>query len=481
MVATIMMIMNSRDRRNREKLRNAVLRRLNTGCHGGRWRFEQMGYHGRQVGEDLGTGRQAACRVGFFALAGQDQVGHAAADEASLQVAQRVADRGHAFQAGVIALRDFMEHARFRFAAIAIVGAGVRAKEDGVDIGAHLLRQGMHLLVDRVEHRHVEIFARDTRLVRGDHHAIASLVQAGDRFERAGNRQPFGGRFDEVRRVMVDDAVAVENNQFHRRSSHYAASLEMSATRFIMPCSDDSRARRLLRRATSSAITITSLKKPSTSSRSWARVCRVPAKSPLANAASTSGCTRETAAASFFSASSCSSATFTPPAATWLTASSFFFRIFVMRLLAAASEALSGKAANAWTASRRCTISSRRSGFCATTASISFGEKPRSRRMPRKRSSIKAVTSATGSLKPATVANCAAASASKPLIDKGRRFSSSIRSTPSAWRRSANGSLSPVGARPIAQMPTRVSSLSASATAVPVAVVGRLSPAKRGW
>src|SRR5450830_9389 len=481
MVATIMMVMNSRDRRNREILRNAVLRKVDTECHGGRWRLEQVADHGSQVGEDLGAGRQATRFVGFFALARQDQVGHAAADETCLQVAQRIANGGHAFQAGVVALRDFMEHARFRLAAIAIVRARVRAEEDGVDIGAHLLRQGVHLLMDRVQHRHVEVFARDARLVRGDDDAIASLVQAGDRFERTGDRQPFGRRLDEVRRVMINDAVAVEDNQFQRRRAHYAASLEMSATRFIMPCSDDSKARRLLRRATSSAITITSLKKPSTSSRSCASVCRVLVKSPLAKAASTSGCTRETAAASVFSASSCSSATLTPLSATSLSASSFFFRMLVMRLLAPASEALSGSAANACTASRRCTMSSRRSGFCATTASISFGEKPRSRRMPRRRSSMKVVTSATGSLKPGMAANCAAASASKPWIDNGKRFSSNMRSTPSAWRRSANGSLSPVGARPMAQMPTRVSSLSARATAVPVAVDGRLSPAKRGW
>ena len=39
---------------------------------------------------------------------------------------------------------------------------------------------------------HVEQFARDARLVRRDHHAVAGLVQAGDRFERAGNRNPLG-------------------------------------------------------------------------------------------------------------------------------------------------------------------------------------------------------------------------------------------------------------------------------------------------
>jgi hypothetical protein len=108
------------------------------------------------------------------------------------------------------------------------------------------------------------------------------------------------------------------------------------------------------------------------------------------------------------------------------------------------------------------------------------GEKPRSRRMPRRRSSMKAA------LRPRVLeaghgGELRAASASRPEIDSGRRFSISMRSTPSAWRRSANGSLSPVGCRPMAQMPTRVSSLSASATAVPVTVDGRASPAKRGW
>jgi hypothetical protein len=51
---------------------------------------------------------------------------------------------------------------------------------------------------------------------------------------------------------------------------------------------------------------------------------------------------------------------------------------------------------------------------------------------------------------------------------------------PSAWRRSANGSLSPVGSWPMANRPASVSSLSASATTTPTSLRGSASPAKRG-
>jgi hypothetical protein len=212
------------------------------------WRrcLEEGIHHRGQVGEDLGAGRQAAGLVGLLALAGQDQVGHAAADEAGLQVAQRVADRRHALQAELEALADLLEHAGFRLAAVAVVDRRVRAEEDRVDVGADQLRLRVHLLVDRVQGRHVEQFARDARLVRRDHHAVAGLVQARDRFERAGDRNPLGRRLDEIRGVVVDDAVAVEDDQLHG-ALPYAASFEMSATRFIMRCRMDSRARRLLR------------------------------------------------------------------------------------------------------------------------------------------------------------------------------------------------------------------------------------------
>ncbi|MNN45165.1 hypothetical protein D3C81_1594850 [compost metagenome] len=77
-------------------------------------------------------------------------------------------------------------------------------------------------------------------------------------------------------------------------------------------------------------------------------------------------------------------------------------------------------------------------------------------------------------------ANACSVSASRVSSGTASGRSISMRRMPSAWRRSANGSLSPVGWRPMPQMPTSVSSLSASATAVLTAPSGSASPAKRG-
>src|SRR5690606_33387435 len=97
--------------------------------------------------------------------------------------------------------------------------------------------------------------ACQTRLVGCQYHPPARLGQAGDGFQTAGQRLPFVRAFDECGAVIVNDAVPVENDKFQ------AASLEMSATWFIMPCRRASKARRLVRTAGSSAMTMTSLKK----------------------------------------------------------------------------------------------------------------------------------------------------------------------------------------------------------------------------
>jgi len=66
-------------------------------------------------------------------------------------------------------------------------------------------------------------------------------------------------------------------------------------------------------------------------------------------------------------------------------------------------------------------------------------------------------------------------------VERGRLgFSESMRSAPSAARRRPKGSLSPVGCWPTPQIPTRVSSLSASATAMLTSPDGSWSPANRG-
>ena len=59
-------------------------------------------------------------------------------------------------------------------------------------------------------------------------------------------------------------------------------------------------------------------------------------------------------------------------------------------------------------------------------------------------------------------------------------FSIIIRIKPIAARRNANGSLSPLGAWLIPKIPTKVSILSAIATAQPMLPSGKVSPAKRG-
>ena len=66
------------------------------------------------------------------------------------------------------------------------------------------------------------------------------------------------------------------------------------------------------------------------------------------------------------------------------------------------------------------------------------------------------------------------------FTSKASSFSTIIRNAPMAARRSANGSLSPFGAWPIPKIPTKVSNLSASATAQLIVLLGKLSPAKRG-
>ena len=148
----------------------------------------------------------------------------------------------------------------------------------------------VHLLVDRVQHRHVEEAAADAGLVGRDDDPVAGVVEPGDRLEAARHRPPLVRRLDEVLAVVVHDAVAVEDDEPHRAGrdhrfggelDHYCASFEMSATRFIVAATPRSSARRLARIAGSSAITITSSKYRSTAGLAVASARSAPAKSPL--------------------------------------------------------------------------------------------------------------------------------------------------------------------------------------------------------
>ena len=81
----------------------------------------------------------------------------------------------------------------------------------------------------------------------------------------------------------------------------------------------------------------------------------------------------------------------------------------------------------------------------------------------RKRSSIKANASSTADFAFTTSASASAANPSNSRKSTTSSRSINIRNTPSAARRNANGSFSPDGFCPIAKIPSKVSSLSASA------------------
>ena len=136
-----------------------------------------------------------------------------------LQIAQAVADHGHAVQVDAESRSDLGEHSGLWLAAIAIRVRGMRAIEHRIDAPAHLQERFEHLVVDRGQRRHAEKAAADARLIGRDDDAIARLVQSRDRFEAAGNRPPLVGRFDELLAVVIDHAIAIEDDQAQRAMS----------------------------------------------------------------------------------------------------------------------------------------------------------------------------------------------------------------------------------------------------------------------
>ena len=159
------------------------------------------------------------------ALAGAHQVRHAADGGAGLQVAQRVADQRHVREVDAVALADQLEQPGQRLAAAAAVARPVRAEEDRVDAAAVAGERLVHLGVDRVERRHVEQAARQARLVRRHDRVPAGVVEPRDRLERAGDRHPLVGRLDVVVAILVDRAVAIEDDELQRRCALSVAQL----------------------------------------------------------------------------------------------------------------------------------------------------------------------------------------------------------------------------------------------------------------
>jgi hypothetical protein len=187
--------------------------------------------------------RRADClRQGFLSLAGQHQQRQAADSGTGLQVAQRIANRRYALEVGIHDLRNALEHARLGLAAGAVGIRRVRAVKNRIDPTTDGEQGLVHLFMDAVQRIHIEQRTPNARLIGRNHHLVAALVELGDGFQAAGNRLPFRRALDELGGIDVDDAVAVEDDEFH------ADNLERSATWFIAACSLASRPRRLARR-----------------------------------------------------------------------------------------------------------------------------------------------------------------------------------------------------------------------------------------
>jgi hypothetical protein len=176
----------------------------------------------REISEDQCAFRQAA-GLRLRALAGQHQQRLAPTAAAACR-SRSVAHRRRARQIDVEAAGNALEHAGLWFAAMAAGVDRVRAVEDGVDASSGRQHGAVHLVVDGIQRVHVEQAATDAGLVGRHDHPITGLIEPGDGFQAARDRSPFGRRLDELLRVVVDDAVAVEDDEFH------TASFEMSAT-----------------------------------------------------------------------------------------------------------------------------------------------------------------------------------------------------------------------------------------------------------
>ncbi len=239
--------------------------------------FQQPGGEGCQIVVHPGARGQIAQIGQTLAFAGAHQMQPAPQRLTGLQITHAVAHRRHALEIlKLVATGDVLEQAGLGFAAAAVIFRRVRAEENGVDAPAYRRQRFVHFAMDGVERAHVEQAPPNARLIGGHRHMPALVVQPGNGLQAAGNGHPLVGRLDEIVAVLVDDAVAVEDEQFHAvivvQDGSQAARRDKSATWFIASCSRANRARRLARSAGSSALTITWSKKVSTGTFSAASI-----------------------------------------------------------------------------------------------------------------------------------------------------------------------------------------------------------------
>src|SRR3546814_7514454 len=91
----------------------------------------------------------------------------------------------------------------------------VRGEEDSVDAATDFRELYLQTIVHREERVVVEQSLAESGLIADDKHAIARLTQPRASLEAAGDRPPFGDGLHVVRRVLIDDAVAVADVDLH--------------------------------------------------------------------------------------------------------------------------------------------------------------------------------------------------------------------------------------------------------------------------
>src|SRR3954465_1442797 len=97
----------------------------------------------------------------------------------------------------------------------------VGAEEERVDAPSGLHRGALHRVVDGDQGCRVEQAAGDSGLVGGDDDAVARLREARDRLKAAIDRPPLVRRLDEFFAVLVDRAVAIEDDKLHGRMTRF--------------------------------------------------------------------------------------------------------------------------------------------------------------------------------------------------------------------------------------------------------------------
>src|SRR5258706_351619 len=330
------------------------------------WSLTQRVRHRGQIRINGGSLRKLGGGARFRAFAGEHQDRMGANRGRGLEVPQAVAYAGRPVEGDVEALGDGEEHSRIGLAAGRLRLGRVGAIEHRLDAPARQIHRLVHLGVDRVQARHVHEAAADARLIRRDHDAPPGLREARDRLEAPRNRPPFVGMLDELVAVVIDHAIAVEDDEFH------AASLEISENRFIALRISVRSARRFSRSFLSSVMTMTASKNESTGLFRDAKAFRYPAKSPeskrgFAEREAACKASKSAISAGAFSADKVASAHDSTLVSGCLT-------MFAMRVIAAATLAASGSAENARKASRCFRMKGMATGFKLRTASTSLAE-----------------------------------------------------------------------------------------------------------